>query len=88
MNAIPAAWKNKIAENLPVPTLDEAKHSQGLLLCTRLIQTDKLTSRQLSNIRTRNASHIPTAQITLQHKFPNVNANDWKTIYLIYRKAQ
>ena len=87
MNAIPVAWKNKIAENLPVPNLDEAMHSQGLLLCTRLLQTDKLTSRQLSDIRIRNASHIPTAQVTLQNKFPNVNANDWKTIYLIYRKA-
>ena len=75
-NAIPTAWKNKIAENLSIPVLDDAKHSQGLLLCTRLIKTDKLTSRQLSDIRIRNDAHTPTAQITLQQKFPNVNVNN------------
>jgi len=76
-----------IAEVLPIPDLEEAKHTQGLLLCTRMVPMDKLTSKTLSDMRLRIAGHIPTAQTTLQTKFPNVVADDWKSIYLSYRKA-
>ena len=87
LNSIPTAWKNMIAEVLPIPELEEAMHTQGLLLCTRMVPVDKLTSKTLSDMRLRIAGHIPTAQTTLQTKFPNVGADDWKSIYLSYRKA-
>ena len=38
VNSIPATWKHKIGEGQP---MDLAYHSQGLLLCTRLIPTEK-----------------------------------------------
>jgi hypothetical protein len=81
LNAIPILWKNMIAEVLPIPDLEEAKHTQGLLHCTRMVPTEKLTSKTLSDILLRNAGHIPTAQTTLQTKFPNVVADDWKSIF-------
>ena len=42
VNSIPAAWKLKIGEDQP---MDLAYHSQGLLLCTRLIPTENLNSK-------------------------------------------
>jgi hypothetical protein len=84
VNSIPAAWKLKIGEDQP---MDLAYHSQGLLLCTRLIPTENLNSKQIYDIILRNENHIPTAQKTLQRKFPNVEAKDWKKIYMLHRKA-
>ena len=77
-----------IAEVLPIPDLEEAKHMQGLLLCSRMVPMDKLTSKTLSDMRLRNAGHIPTAQTTLQTKFPNVGADDWKSIYIYHIERQ
>jgi hypothetical protein len=87
VNAIPAAWKEKIGEDQPIPDLEAAKHTQGILLCTRLIPTENLNSKQIYDIILRNSNHIPTAQKTLQHKFPNVIAKDWKKIYMLHRKV-
>ena len=87
VNSIPALWKQKIAEDLPIPDLDTAKHSQGILLCTRLIPIENLNSKQIYDIILRNDNHIPTAQKTLQQKFPNVEVNEWKKIYMIHRKV-
>ena len=86
VNAIPASWKQKIGEE-PMPALESYKHHQGMLLCTRLIPLENLNSKQIYDIVLRNANHTPTAQNTLQRKFPDVNANDWKKIYMLHRKA-
>ena len=87
VNSIPAIWKQKISEDQPIPDLELAKHSQGILLCTRLIPIENLNSKQIYDIILRNGNHIPTAQKTLQRKFPNVEVNKWKKIYMLHRKV-
>jgi len=84
VNAIPPSWKRLIREDFPP---DLAPHVQGVLLCTRLIPTENLNSKQLYDILLRNENHIPTAQATLQQKFPLVEPNAWKKIYMLPRKT-
>ena len=50
VNAIPRSWKQKLAEDLPIPDLESVKHVQGLLLCTRLIPAENLNSKQIYDI--------------------------------------
>ena len=50
VNAIPATWKLKICEDQPIPDLELAKHTQGILLCTRLIPIENLNSKQIYDI--------------------------------------
>ena len=57
---MPAMWKEKIGEDQPIPDLESAKHSQGILLCTRPIPIENLNSKQIYNIILRNDNHIPT----------------------------
>jgi hypothetical protein len=87
VNAIPQAWKQKLAEDLPTPDLESAKHMQGLLLCTRLIPAENLNSKQIYDIMLRNENHTPTAQRTLQRKFPLLEVKEWKKIYMLHRKV-
>jgi hypothetical protein len=75
VHAIPNAWKQLIRDDFPP---DLAPHAQGVLLCTRLIPTENLNSKQLYDIWLRNENHIPTVQAMLQRKFPLVEPNAWK----------
>ena len=86
LNAIPASWKHEIGEDLS-PPIESCKHQQGLLLCTRLIPLEKLNSKQIYDIVLRKTNHIPTAQITLQRKFSNVQTIEWNKIYMLHRRA-
>ena len=87
VNSIPFTWKEKIIEAHPSPAMESYKHQQGILLCTRLIPLENLNSKQIYDIILRNANHTPTAQKTLQRKFPNLDPIKWKLIYMLHRKV-
>jgi len=84
VNAIPLVWKEKIRNEHSFISINPYMHSQGILLCTRLVPLEGLNSKQIYDIVVRNANHIPTAQKTLQRKFQDLEPESWKkSIYCI-----
>ena len=86
VNAIPLAWKEKICNEHAFISINPYKHSQGILLCTRLVPLEGLNSKQIYDILVRNANHIPTAQKTSQRKFQALEPEAWKK-NLLHRKV-
>ena len=87
VNAIPLVWKEKIRNEHSLILNNPYMHSQGILLCTRLVPLVGLNSKQIYDIVVRNANHIPTAQKTLQRKFQDLEPESWKKIYILHRKV-
>ena len=87
VNSIPIDWKNKISAE-PDFRIDEMSyHSQGILVCTRLVKVNMLVSKQLYDTMLRKRNHTPTAQVTLKAKYANLVAMKWSHIYHLPRKT-
>ena len=87
VNSIPRDWKNKILAEPDFRIDETCYHSQGILVCTRLVKVDMLVSKQLYDTMLRKRNHTPTAQVTLKAKYANLAAMKWSHIYHLHRKT-
>ena len=85
VNSIPQDWKNIIATEPEFIMTEEHCHTQGVLVCTRIVSLKNLVSKQIYDILLRKRKHTPTAQTTLKRKITSLENMEWSNIYYLPR---